>query len=119
MSKETWTQFAERVNPSFGQIFKDIYGEVWRHHDGDFTQDTNETTLMKEGLYCKILPCSLVDAIEHVEQVKKPKLKKITYYCYLGVSGFLWCKNSVYSETQALDENGERITKDVWVIDHD
>ena len=116
MSKETWFQFADRVKPSFGQIFKDIYGEVWRHHEGDFTQDTNNTILMKESLYCKILPCSLVDAIDHVE---KPKLKKVTCYCYLAVDGLYWTTNENMKDPRALDENGERITKDIWVDSND
>jgi len=116
MTKETWVQFAERVKPSFGQIFKDIYGEIWRHHEGDFTQDTNNTILMKESLYCKILPCSLVDAIDHVE---KPKLKKVTLYGYVSIHGFFWSCGDDLDEVKALDENGQWMTEVVLVEDND
>ena len=117
MTKETWLQFAERIKPEVGQMFQDERGYFFKYDKEkksfNYVGSEHSIVLAEMG---SLLSCTLVDAIDHVEPAK---LKKITYYCYLNMQGFFWCKNSFYNDTQALDENGNRITQEVWVIDNE
>jgi len=117
MIKETWSQFAERVKPAHGQKFKDIYGNEWCYWCNGFFNLMPKMDVSIQASDSPIsagnfIPCSLVDAIENVE---KPKLKKITFYCYINTVGFYWRNDVDLYETQALDESGNRITKEIWV----
>ena len=82
MTKETWVQFADRVKPEVGQVFKDIYGEDWLFENYDYFLLTKHgktvcISASKTNITAgNFIPCSLVDAIEHVE---KPKMRKMTY----------------------------------------
>jgi len=69
MSKETWFQFAQRVKPDDGQLFKDIYGNdcAFRVYSCAFVFRSVRDILYVRGLG-KVLPCSLADAIEQVER---------------------------------------------------
>jgi len=122
MSKETWAQFMDRVKPKVGQIFKDIYGEDWLYSKYGYFymtehEDVGVSACMTNISAGHFIPCSLVDAIEHVE---KPKLKNLTCYCYLALDdGLYWTTKGHMKDPRALDENGNQITKDVWVEDYD
>jgi len=117
VSKETWIQFYKRVKPTDGQQFIDDRGEWWEYYSGNFKHETSATFMSTDG-FGKILSCSLLDAIEHVDHVEKPKLKKVTYYCYIFLSGWHWSTNADLKEPRAFNENGERMTKEVWVEDN-
>ena len=115
MSKETWSQFRDRVKPAEGQKFIDDLGQWWAHRNGDFVHEKNGIYLGEDG-FGKILSCSLLDAIEHVE---KPKLKKVTLYGYVSIHGFFWSCGDDLDEVKALDENGQWMTEVVLVEDND
>ena len=117
MSKETWAQFARRVKPTDGQQFTDERGHYWKYDRQaySFKNPTTEYSIMLLEIG-NMIPCSLRDAIEHVE---KPKLKKVTLYGYVSYFGFHWSCRDDFNEKKALDENGNRITKEVWVIDNE
>ena len=119
MSKETWKQFADRVKPETGDRFEDDRGYFWEYDEQEpsFAEGISQyyITLAEIG---KVLSCSLVGAISRVERVDKPKIRKEKYYGYLNVVGLYWGKNAYLRETRALDENGEQITKDIWVEDN-
>jgi len=73
MSKETWAQFADRVKPEVGQQFKDIFGEVWLYSRYQYFyltthEDVGISASMTNISAGNFIPCSLVDAIEHVER---------------------------------------------------
>jgi len=64
MSKETWSQFAQRVKPTHGQVFEDDYGSEWVYDD-------NNGLFYLVGNSAPCIPfsaCPLADAIEQVER---------------------------------------------------
>ena len=75
MTKETWAELAQRVNPANGQIFKDDRGEWWIYYNAHFKHEKSAYFLRTDG-FGEVLSCTLVDAIENVE---KPKMRKMTY----------------------------------------
>ena len=77
MIKETWTQFSERVKPDYGAVFEDDFGFFWRYRKDEKENEwfvhigTRYVVDLKiegiPGIGGRILPCSLVDAIENIE----------------------------------------------------
>jgi len=66
MTKETWVQFAERIKPTDGQLFKDIRGKDWvyeaRGHRFRLKSDAIcRTDLHSDGAWR--VPCVLIDPI--------------------------------------------------------
>ena len=114
MSKETWAEFAKRVKPINGQKFIDDLGQSWVHRNGDFVHEKNGIYLGEDG-FGKILSCSLVDAIEHVD---KPKLKKVTLYAYLYLNAHTWIKSNTCPHRRIYDASGTWMTRDIWVEDN-
>ena len=111
MTKETWKQFAERVKPNHGRVFEDAYGTEWVYddHHGLFYLVWNTAPCISDST------CPLADAIEHVEYVDKPKIRKLKFYCYLAVDALYWTTKEYMKDPRALDEHGERVTKEVWL----
>jgi len=121
MSKETWAQFRDRVKPKNEQVFEDFSGENWMYDDElDIFIHTgiNKNSVASSGIGA-FIPCSLLDAIE---QVEKPKFKKVPYYCYWDCYGTLVYRieDEIEAPYQALyDKNGVRLIRYVMVADND
>jgi len=115
--KETWSQFAERVKPYNMQSFRDTFGWVWHYRRENgvvyFQEWPSGHRMSRPSMD---YPCSLVDAID---QPAKPNMRRITYYCYLNLASFYWCNRIDLDAPEALDESGNRLTKEIWVEDND
>jgi len=111
MTKETWSQFADRVKPVNGAVFEDAYGTEW-----EYDENKGLFYLVENSAPCfPDLTCPLADAIEHFAYVEKPKLKKVTLYAYLFMTAYYFNTDDNVGWPIAYDENGQRLTKEIWV----
>ena len=88
---ETWFEFAQRVDPTHGKVFFDIFGNTWVYRDSspDFYQIQSGTRISLKSTHASFLLCQLLDP-ELVQKTKQVEL-------------FCWVEND--SDTDGVPDN--------------